>query len=140
MPIYTDTPRPKKPPLLTLNDHLMAFLNVMMAIPDNWAPTPAEWRKPYGIYNRLRRAAKPEQWQALIARAKASDPGDPAYLFRKFWKIRDRIQKAKRTTDYWSRVHARRKNDPHYMAQLVASRARAKAKAKRRAAQKGGQS
>jgi hypothetical protein len=121
------TPR-RKPIPLTLNDHLAAFIAVMAPIPDDWAPDPKEWRKPYGIYNRLRRASKPDQWRALIARAKAAEPGSPAYQFRKFWRIRDRIQRAKRTTDYWSRVHARRKNDPHYVAQLVASRARAKAK------------
>ena len=61
MPIYSDTPRPKKPkrPLLTLNDHLEAFIRVMTPIPDDWSPESksTEWRKPYGIYNRLRRAA-----------------------------------------------------------------------------------
>ncbi len=130
MPIYTDTPRPKKPkrPLLTLNDHLEALLRVMTPIPEDWRPTPTEWRKPYGIYNRLRRASKPEQWQALIARAKAAEPGSPAYQFRKFWRIRDRIQRAKRTTEYWAKVHERRMKNPRYVAQLEASRARAKAK------------
>lgn len=130
MPDNSSTPaaRKQKRRPQTLNDHLAALIAVMTPLPDDWAPTDQEWRKPYGIYNRLRRAAKPEDWQALIVKAKAAEPGTPAYQIKKFWKIRDRIQRAKRGKEYWAKVHARRKTDPNYVAQLVASRARAKAK------------